>query len=301
MIDDDETVPEFDDPSYADLRALLADSAADDTVPDDVAARLDATLFELVAQRRADGDEPDPVVVPLRRRRPWGSRLLTAAAAVVLVGGGALGVNEVLKSTDQASTMSSADSSGSGVVPEAAADGAGEGAADAPPTGLEGKAPDLLDRSTDQLSSIIASKAARLAVVGRFSRAGFATEATRYVQVAYGGGPWADAWVGGRDKDLDSDTGSDADAQNESGSKDDEGRATAATKPELANLFLSYATTPRCPGPEPSDGSVVLRITFAGKPATLVLHPAVEGSRFVAAWSCDGTRLLAYTTVTPER
>jgi len=29
----------------------------------------------------------------------------------------------------------------------------------------------------------------------------------------------------------------------------------------------------------------------------LVLHPVVDGTRYVAAWSCDGTRLLAYTTV----
>lgn len=77
------------------VRRLLADARAAGPVPPDVAARLDATLAGLVADREQEAaaaqDEVVAPVVPLTsRRRRTAAGLLVAAAAVV-VGGVAVG------------------------------------------------------------------------------------------------------------------------------------------------------------------------------------------------------------------
>lgn len=67
---------------------LLRAARAEEPMPDDVVARLDATLADLVADRSADGEASN--VVPLRPRRRR-TALLAAAAAVIAVGvGGSL-------------------------------------------------------------------------------------------------------------------------------------------------------------------------------------------------------------------
>jgi hypothetical protein len=81
------------------IRALLAELGSGpegDSMPPEVAARLDDTLARLVAQRDGvaepaagsdgDGSPEQRSVVPLRRR--WASRLTVAAAAVVVLGVG---------------------------------------------------------------------------------------------------------------------------------------------------------------------------------------------------------------------
>ena len=79
------------------IRALLADlgSGPDgESMPPEVAARLDATLARLVAEREAADPEEsgsttrDATVVPLRRR--WATRGAAAAAAVIVVAGGGI-------------------------------------------------------------------------------------------------------------------------------------------------------------------------------------------------------------------
>jgi len=68
------------------VRRLLAGARHDESVPDEVAARLDATLADLSAERGAESpavSEAD--VIPLRRRWP---KVLAAAAAVTLFGFG---------------------------------------------------------------------------------------------------------------------------------------------------------------------------------------------------------------------
>jgi len=84
-VTDDELDPSNDptnDPAQEHVRRLLAEARHDAPVPDDVTARLDATLAELVADRRRE------TVVDLdaarRRRRRWTTGLVAAAAAVVL-------------------------------------------------------------------------------------------------------------------------------------------------------------------------------------------------------------------------
>jgi hypothetical protein len=94
--------PAFDDPAFDELRALLADVRVTEPMPADVAARLDATLASLHAERAT----PAPVV-PLRRRL---APILAAAAVAVVIGG--VGIAQLVSDTGgQRSTT--ADSAGS--------------------------------------------------------------------------------------------------------------------------------------------------------------------------------------------
>lgn len=75
------------------VRRLLAQARHDDPVPADVAARLDDTLSDLLADRAAGkpaGAAPVSRLSDVRHRRRRAGRLLLAAAAV-LVGGVAVG------------------------------------------------------------------------------------------------------------------------------------------------------------------------------------------------------------------
>lgn len=82
-------------PGEDQVRRVLAEAASADParLPDDVAARLDRTLAELVAQRGPSAQpEPQPA------RRSWaGRRLLLAAAAVSVLGLGSAGVVTALQ------------------------------------------------------------------------------------------------------------------------------------------------------------------------------------------------------------
>ena len=97
---DDELDPSNDpsnDPAQERVRRLLAEARHDAAMPDDVAARLDATLAGLQAERLrpsvaspsvASPSVASPSVASLdaarRRRRRWASGLVAAAAVVVL-------------------------------------------------------------------------------------------------------------------------------------------------------------------------------------------------------------------------
>jgi hypothetical protein len=87
------------------VRDLLAHARHDEPVPDDVAARLDATLDELHAERdrQRPTERPTAPVVPLsraaRRRRLAGGALV-AAAAVVVAG---VGIGQVVDVTGSGS------------------------------------------------------------------------------------------------------------------------------------------------------------------------------------------------------
>ena len=99
----------MDDPEVTEgderIRALLAESGSarrSERMPEEVAARLDQTLADLVAEREAAGS-----VVPLRRR--WAPRLAVAAAAVIVLGGGGV-VASSLGAFDQTGQADSATS-----------------------------------------------------------------------------------------------------------------------------------------------------------------------------------------------
>lgn len=112
------------------VRARLAEARHTDPVPDHVVARLDAVLADLTAERQ---DAVAPVVPlspgPARRRRALATGLVAAAAVVVL----GIALPQVLDSTsssDDATSASTDDSSGSEAWPnlEEAPDGAAESA-----------------------------------------------------------------------------------------------------------------------------------------------------------------------------
>jgi hypothetical protein len=69
----------------------------------------------------------------------------------------------------------------------------------------------------------------------------------------------------------------------------------SGTSPGKAPASLSLA----CSGPPVKDGSNVTLVRLDATPAALVVHPARKGRSLVEAWSCDGTRRLASTTVAP--
>ncbi len=54
-----------------------------------------------------------------------------------------------------------------------------------------------------------------------------------------------------------------------------------------------------CAGPVVTDGASRTVVTVDGTPAALVVHPVRHGARLVEAWTCDGRRRLASTTVAP--
>ena len=54
-----------------------------------------------------------------------------------------------------------------------------------------------------------------------------------------------------------------------------------------------------CPGPTDTDASSTTVVRLDAAPAALVVHPAGNGKRLVEAWSCDGSRRLASTTIAP--
>lgn len=271
-----ENLPEFDDPSYAEIRALLADAAAPAAVPADVAARLDATLADLVA-----GRGEDDVVVPLRRRRPIGRRLLVAAAAVVLLGAGGVGMSQVLDNAQQGDSMATATadrdaSAEAPAVPETATGGTGS------LSGLGAK---------NQRTPL-----ARHLAAAEFTAADFADQITDLVEVAAGRMAVADGTNG-----MDPGTAPTSGEQYSGVETPEAVAGEGAWRDTVQNEFRSLDTAAKaggsCPGPGAPEGAVSLRITFDNHPAALVLHPVVGGSRYVAAWSCDGHELLAYTTV----
>lgn len=97
------------------IERALGSLRHEEPVPDDVAARLDARLAELVTEREESPDEPVPAGSPRHRRWLW----VAAAACVVAVAGGPL-VQRLdlggIAGSDQAATSESAPAERSGAA-----------------------------------------------------------------------------------------------------------------------------------------------------------------------------------------
>lgn len=96
------------------VRRLLAASRAESGVPEDVAARLDAVLADLVTERTepvtsAGTHVPADVVHLRRRRRQRVAGLVLAAAAVVVAGVGVAQLQPMTSDDDAGSAVESAD------------------------------------------------------------------------------------------------------------------------------------------------------------------------------------------------
>jgi hypothetical protein len=281
--------PDFEDPAFDEIRSLLSDARATEPMPADVAAGLDDVLAGLLAERSAelaDDSTSEAEVIPLRRRPGWSSRLLGAAAAVVLLGAGGAGLRVVLSHSGSPSTanVTTADRAASAPVPtppkafnstETGATAGGVGGS----AGLGGSAPAT---PQTQLESGSPKPLLSLAQI-RFTRARFDVQAAGYFKQV-----------------LAMDRVSAGSATSGPGIADGpSNNYLDAWSGSLGDLRGAKSTTPDCPGPVPNDGAAVYRITFDKHAATLAVHPVVNGSAFVVAWSCDGTQPLAFTTVTP--
>lgn len=146
------------------VRALLAQARHDEPVPADVAARLDATLAELSAERH---EVRAPVVTLASRRRRMAANALVAAAAVVVLG---VGIGQVLP---MSGTDSGADESAAGGAADSSAVEAEESPLErnaAPDEDFSGSyaaepVPESQDKSAEDGASIAGEAAEPIALV----------------------------------------------------------------------------------------------------------------------------------------
>jgi hypothetical protein len=256
MSDHDE--PAFDDPTFDDVRELLADARVTDPVPDEVAARLDATLVSLQAERVAPRTA---AVVPLRHRV---GRIMVAAAAVVVIGAGGVGIAQLDLGRD-------GSDEGATSRPATAADSGGT-EADAPESGDGG-----LAVSPEAPGTLIRNGVARL------SHATFAQDAAR-VMVAID----ELAQRGAAEDDTATKDRSQTPLSGYTGAPP----VTASPPGWSAGLQNAQG----CAGPDAAD-AITVPATLDKAMVALVFRPPTDDAQQVEAWSCDGRTLLASASV----
>lgn len=271
--------PAFDDPSYDDLRALLAGSRVQDPIPGDVAARLDATLADLVTERGVMPEAVRPVtadVLPLHRRSRWAPRLLAAAAVVAVLGGGGVALSQVVHHQGTSPAADSAKvATASGAAPEAAAPSA---PAPAPHSGLSTL--DSVSGGTAQLRSL-----------PEFTTSDFAAQATSY-RVVVG----TDTRAPVRSTTVEPTTPESVPGAVPEATQGSTGAPTAAGSGSTKDLAGGTGTVSPCPGPTGTD-AVIIPINLDGVPAALAVHPVVDGLQLYEAWTCDGSSRITYAAV----
>jgi len=256
----------------AHIRALLAElgSGPDgESMPPEVAARLDDTLARLQAERGTAGDPArdetarskagSRTVIPLRRR--WATRATTAAAAVIVIGaGGVAAANLGVFGGSSSNSKVASDAGGS-----TAADSAPEAVAPTP--------------SPQPASGRIPRQARSLP---RVRSTAFAADVTGLVKRRTGVvAPYPGA-------ESQSDQGKSGESQDTAAERAAEQRSPAAALTSLS-----------CPGPHITDGAVPNPIVYDGRVAVLVVHRVSDGKQLVEAWTCKGNRKLDSATITP--
>jgi len=282
MTDERFDEPDFDDPAYAAIRDLLSSARVDEPIPTHVAARLDATLADLSAGAAGSDDTPT-VVVPLRRRSKVGPRLLAAAAVIVVAGAGAVGLNQVVQNSGSNDAMSAdrataQNDSGDTTAPESAPQ------APAVPSPVDGLLKDL--HGLNNLGSISAT-----AKVPVLTTAKFADQAAALTS------GWLTSFSIDPDSKETSSRTSSLSPTPQAANPGSAGGVTAGDQNSTRDRTYALATKARtCTAPKIA-GSTAYPIVLDGKPAVLVLYPVDDGTRLVAAWSCDGTQVLILTTL----
>jgi hypothetical protein len=234
------------------VRRALA-SLPDETMPDDVAARLDARLEQLHAERAGEGrpeekrsDEPTAITGPsgdpARRNRRWPA-VLVAAALIAVVG---IGLGNVL---DDQVTGTAGD------APQYAESG-GESAEKAP-RALEGRDGEL-PPAKESYAGATSSVPKRMALTDERVELHSDTLAEDVAEVVTVRLPRAAA-----DDVRAEDTGK------------------AGPSARLSRLFAPC----RLPLTSPGDRLVAARLD--GAPATLVLRAPEDGTRVAQVYSCD--------------
>jgi hypothetical protein len=270
--------PEFDDPAFDDVRALLAQARVTEPVPDEVAARLDATLSSLqtrrAAEAAADAESAPAVVVPLRRRvRQRAGRVLVAAAVVAVVGAGGVGIAQLSGNP----LNSSADKATSA---DRAQDGAGGSTA-------SGVAPEVAGATGTVPRTTRGSRA-----VPELTTAAFAADAAR-VMVALAADQVADA-AGKAASQSPSDATGNLDSRSPAPDYNALDAPAVTASPQASADQLAGTAT--CAGPDAPD-AVVVPATLDGGAVALVFRPPTGSGQRVEAWSCDGATLLEGATV----
>jgi hypothetical protein len=271
--------PGFDDPAFDELRALLADVRVTGPVPDEVAARLDATLSSLQAERAAE--TTDATVVPLRSRWRRGvGRALVAAAVLAVVGAGGVGIAQLGSSGSGSDGMTSADRAESD-----AAGGSGSTTTGASPEGSASE--------QDVPRSVRGSRP-----VPSLTTADFGTDAARVMVDLAGLVQTADlsGELAGK-----SATPAPTDATGQLDSSAETPGYTAVQPPPLTatpqqRSAKSLQALASCAGPDAPE-SVILPATLDGALVALVFRPPADAAQRVEAWSCDGATLLQSATV----
>jgi len=246
------------------VRRALAAAPPVEGLPAEVAARLDATLADLVAERPAGEGGPEPGAVTSleeRRRRRWPGVLVAAAAVSVLAYGVGTTLGGVGLSGGSAESTAARDETFSGAGADSADDGAtGGGAEDAP------EEPDALVTDREDAAPGASPADGRALLVSgtvRLHRGSLREEVGRLVQDAVHARALADA---------------------------QKSRDTAG--------FLGE----RCERPDLARGDRLAAVRLDGRRATLVVRKAVEGTRVAEIYSCgNGSDLLAITQVPSSR
>ena len=284
--------PDFDDPAHDRLRELLSSARVDTPVPADVADRLDATLAELTGRAAPSPpvpEEDDHAVVPLRRRARLAPRLLAAAAVLVVAGAGAVGLTQVLKDdgSDRATSADSASPAES--AGGLAATGDRPAQPSAPNLSLNGQRQDgstfsLARGSVPVLSTADFAPGADGLQLNALTKVQRAAELASRVTATKRLDERSPATATGKAGAAGVNPGPQVPT------------AAAGDKDVRTSLRTASALARSCAGPRMA-GTSSYPIVLDGAPAVLVVHPANAGSKLVEAWSCDGSQVLAFTTV----
>jgi hypothetical protein len=247
------------------VRRALASLPAE-PMPEEVAARLEARLGQLQAERAADGDPVEkpadrptsitgPSGDPARRNRRWPT-VLVAAALLAVVG---VGVGNVL------------DDVTGGAGPDGMTAESGGEAAEEPP------------RTLDQ-----GPREAELPPAQESHAGATSMVAGRMVHTA--------KRVALHSKTLDHDVSAFMAVRLPRAAANEEMRSQSADKAAEARRLARLFTPCQLPRTRPGDQLVAVRLD--GDPATLVLHEPADGTRVAEVHSCgDASDVVAVTNV----
>ncbi|SDC43055.1 hypothetical protein [Nocardioides lianchengensis] len=249
----------------ADVRRLLAEARYDEPVPDDVAARLDRVLAELVDEGPPEkvADQHRVIDLAAQRRRRRVRQLLVAAVAVGVIG---VGLGQVgLPSTFQA------DMDGSSAGGSAADSGGDSAEAEAEGPAAAAGAPSALDEASPlQRDAPLALTAEPLVVEDE----DFGSEAQL--------------------KSLRRTT-----LQNLDATLSQEARSSAAPESDESRSAEGYAATPTwftCQ-PGPFGAGRLIAVQYDGQPAVLAVRPSTGDSSVVELLRCGSGAVLRSATV----
>lgn len=245
---------------HEEVRRALASVPPAPDMPPEVAARLDARIADLVAERGGSAAAPEPADdLAARRRRRLLPRMLVAAALAVVVG---VGLGTLLDDiTSGGMDAMTADGAGGQSAPETFAEGGGDREA-APDVAQEG-ARQPLSKADGEPNRFLPT-AQRIRLSSDTLRRDVSAIVDLHIPRAL--------------------------AQEDAASE--EGGSPAAARRRVDRLFAP------CEPPTTARGDRLVAVRLDGDPATLVLRKPAAGARVAQVYACgDRDALLARTRV----